>query len=277
MNNFPKQLCLLLLFLFTFQMFGQENDEPWVHLIDYMKVEPGNEKDYVALEKVWQKIHQYNVDRGAVDEWQLLSVTFSANSDYDFVTRTSFSNEAKLGDYMTAGPFPEDLNELLTEEEMKIFDKTSALRKMVRSEVWESRGAIFDTKLEDRDFQVYNYFKLEKGKNRLDHLAVEEQYWKPLHKKAIEKDLLEGWVFASQIFPYGAELPHNNVTVDIYKDMGQYITRDYDELFEEVYPDTDGSQIMKDTRAVAKLLYSEGRKVVLGAYRQTDVSENSID
>ena len=111
--------------------------------LDYMKVKPGKDNDYLDAEKnVWKSVHNEFIKAGSRVGWSLWSRSFPSGYalDYQYVTVNYFSDWSKIGvaDYMDAfnKAHPgKDANELM--------EKTGASRVLVRSELWEVIDSAF--------------------------------------------------------------------------------------------------------------------------------------
>jgi hypothetical protein len=105
--------------------------------LDYMKVKPGKNADYVRAEtEDWMPFHQTLVNEGQSTGWGLWQLVFPGGSDspYDYVTSNRYSTyeQVMATDYektfRKASP-SKDIN--------KIFEKTTGARDLVKSELWE--------------------------------------------------------------------------------------------------------------------------------------------
>ena len=90
--------------------------------VDYMKVQPGKDSDYLRVERSWAL---YNV-----------RFPFGTEEKYDYVTVNTFDRFGQLEDPFT------DLGEIFKKvhPNMKVDDigqQTEATRHLVRSEVWQ--------------------------------------------------------------------------------------------------------------------------------------------
>ncbi len=106
--------------------------------VDYMKVEPGKEADYLKVEQdLWKPVHQERVKNGKLKSWSLYALQFPSGTDekYDFVTVNVFDQFGQL-----ENPYA-NAEELLAKVHpgMKLSDfinRTDSARRLVRSEVW---------------------------------------------------------------------------------------------------------------------------------------------
>lgn len=73
-NMLYSLFAFLILFWIVPINASAQDDQPNVyHVLDFMKVKSGMEADYVAIEKVWKKIHQAKVKAGRLGDWALLA------------------------------------------------------------------------------------------------------------------------------------------------------------------------------------------------------------
>jgi hypothetical protein len=105
--------------------------------LDYMKVKPGKNAEYVRAEtEDWMPFHQTLVNGGQSTGWGLWQLLFPGGTDssYDYVTSNRYSTYEQVlaTDYektfKTASP-SKDIN--------KIFERTTQTRDLVKSELWE--------------------------------------------------------------------------------------------------------------------------------------------
>ena len=107
--------------------------------VDYMKVQPGKDSDYLRVEQqIWKPMHQERIRKGEVRSWALYNVRFPFGTEekYDYVTVNTFDRFGQLEDPFT------DLGETFKKvhPNMKVDDigqQTEATRHLVRSEVWQ--------------------------------------------------------------------------------------------------------------------------------------------
>ena len=107
---------------------------PQYLVVDYMKVEPGKEQEYLDLEKLWKTVHQELIKAGKRKSWSLYGVGFTGTgNEYNYVT---FNVYDKYGDL--ENPYPAEFlakaypNMGLSE----VISRVTTVRKLVRSELW---------------------------------------------------------------------------------------------------------------------------------------------
>ena len=131
-------------------------------IVDYMHVpDSSSEKEYVALEKLWQQIHQRSVDAGNCLSWAVYRVENGGRNQ--FVTVQVYDSPAKFMD-----PWGEPLEKLFknlyTDAERAIMDKTDAIRVLTRHELWEVEATAMAGGREPAGYNVVNFMKTTPGK-----------------------------------------------------------------------------------------------------------------
>ncbi|MEZ4772907.1 MAG: hypothetical protein R3D00_06980 [Bacteroidia bacterium] len=247
---------LLAIFICQFVTGSAQNTSPTVfHVVNYMKATPGMEEDYIKVEKLWKRIHEAKKKAGMIDSWEFFRVVSpaGANSEFNFITRNTYVGEEKLADFYEKSFYPDNVESLFNAEEMALINRTGELRTIVKEEVWAVTDAIFAKEMSDATVTVLNYFDFPEGKTSADHVKVETDIWKPVHQARINDGKLKGWVLMQQWFPFGADMPYQDATVDLYKDMRQYFKPFFQEYMAKVHPGKNVNDLMKATTAAATL------------------------
>ncbi len=262
-NQILGFFALLFFFAFTANPIIAQENEPTYFVVDYMKVKAGMESDYVKLEQLWKKIHTARIEAGQLDSWILQEILspYGTHTEYNYITVNRYIGNAKLAGHFD-GPMVENIEEILTPEELKLVEKTNKIRKHVKAEVWQFRNGAFDEDWTKAKIFVYNYFKFKPGKVGPDHGKVENDIWKPLHQARIKNGDLEGWGLYSVEMPSGSLMPYNSGSLDLYSDMEQYLSGDSKNYWEEVHPGKDPQAMIKKTQETVDLLLTEVRRTI---------------
>lgn len=243
--------------------FGQEADEAQTyHVHDYLQVAPGNHADYLAVEKVWKKIHQANIKAGNYLYWELTEIVMPVGSstEYNYVTRIAVRGEENLAALMTGEFFSGNLTENLTDAEKALFQRTGELRTYVKKEVYTVSHILPAEDFKDVKVSVMNHFDYPEGSGHQAHVQMEKDIWAPVHAARIKAGEMLGWVVANKIMPGGAGESFHDVTVDLYKDMPTYLAnRSPMPQFNKVHADKSIDNLMAKTDAAASLVYTEVR------------------
>lgn len=262
MKSSIKVLLLLICFCTSagLALLAQEEaTETYYSQIDYMYVAPGMHEEYEALEAAWKKIHQANVNAGRYDLWALSRVMMPSGSasSHNYVTRIGYRGEAQMAAAMTGSIFPDNVEDLLSAEELALVERTSEIRKWVKTEVFSTEEFIRQEELEAK-VTVFNYFSSPDGAGRSDHFQVERDYWMAIHQARIDAGEMEGWVLLNMELPYGAAQPYHSATVDIYESLEEFLTADPRPYFDAVHGDKMEA-IFEETDASATLTLGEVR------------------
>lgn len=267
MQSFKLLLCCLAIVAFSMPMSAQTTapPEPTIyHTFAYIKVKPGMYSDYLKMEKAYKKLHLAKKAEGTLDDWSLMEVISPSGSsnEYDFVARNQLRGEAQLAQYYEGEYMPKNWMSLLTPEEVGLVMRTEEIRTIVKSEVWSGVDRVLGADWYNGKVLAINYFTSPEGKTRDDHFKMEKEIWKPVHEARVKNGTMEGWSMMSMEFPFGASMPYNSLTVDIYKNMTQYLKPWSDEDFKKVHPGKDVDKLMAETQAATTLTKGEVRMVV---------------
>lgn len=250
--------CLCLCFNFA----AAQDDQPTIYYsMDYMQVEPGNHKDYLACEKAWKKIHQHQKDAGIIEGWAIEMVLSpgGTDADYNYITRQRFKGEKQLSAYLAQPYMPDNWESLLTADEVALVKRTSELRTWVKNEVWSSVERVLADDIEDAKVVVFNYFGIPEGKRRSEHFKMERDIWMPIHTARVKDGQMKGWVMLNRELPMGSMYDYGVATVDIFKDMDQFWAPFPEDYFEKIHAGKDMDDLWEQTLAVSNRLSAELR------------------
>jgi hypothetical protein len=222
------------------------------------------ESDYLKLEKAYKKLHIAKKAEGTMDSWSLMYVMSPSGSgnEYDYIARNGLKGEAQLAHYFEGDYMPKNWMSLLTPEEVALVNRTNEIRTIVKSEIWSTVDQTMADDWNKAKILVYNYFTSPEGKTRADHFNVEKTIWKPIHEARVKDGKMKGWVLAQLEFPFGATMPYNSITIDIYSDMGQMLAPWFEDYFKKVHPGKDSNTMIQETNAATTLSKGELRWVV---------------
>jgi hypothetical protein len=108
--------------------------------VSYMKVPAGGEDAYIALERqMWKPIHAQRVADGHAAGWALYALRFpsGAGLDYNFATVESYDQFGQLENPITLEMFKRVHPNADPATLAAMADRTTAVRELVRSELWE--------------------------------------------------------------------------------------------------------------------------------------------
>jgi hypothetical protein len=182
-------------------------------VIDYMHI-PDNksDQDYIALEKLWQRLHQKAVDAGICHGWYMNRVENGGRND--FVTIRVYDSLNRI-----AEPWPDSVTKgLFTSQEEAQMNKTAEVRQLTHSELWEvEASAVKNLEGQSNLYQEIDFMKPRPGKAG-DYYKMEKEIWSKLHKARVDAGLMQGWFFLSRMFPSGYDSDYDFITVNIFAD-----------------------------------------------------------
>jgi hypothetical protein len=140
----PKHIGLALVIALSFlvgtlvpRVSSQTNANKYLE-VDYMKVESGNDEEYLKVEQdLWKPIHKERLKNGAIKSWALYGLRFPSGEDekYNYMTVNVFDKFDRLED--PYGNFPELMKKAHSGKDMgDLINRTGKSRRLVRSEVW---------------------------------------------------------------------------------------------------------------------------------------------
>jgi hypothetical protein len=264
--RFFFSILLAILFCQTQSVVAQQTPPTRYTMYSYMKVTPGMDDDYLKLEKAWKKLHIARKKAGKMDDWSLTVVLSPAGSgtEYNYVTRNVFLGAAQLAGYYQDAYMPDNWTSLLTPEEIALVNRTGELRTIVKEEVWTATDEVLAEDLrKNAKIAVFNYFDFPATGSHDKHVKNETEVWKPVHAARVKDGTMKGWVLLQMQFPFGANMPYQDATIDLYTDMNQYLATDwFNKYFAKLHPGKDVNQLLQQTTESATLVKGEVRMIL---------------
>ncbi|MCB0573294.1 MAG: hypothetical protein KDC61_01860 [Saprospiraceae bacterium] len=264
MKSFAISLLLSLLCCLGTRSSAQTDDASaptYYNMYSYIKVAPGKHAEYLKLEKAWKKIHAARIKAGRMDSWCLMDVLSPSGAacEYNYVTRNTFKGDEQLAEFFEGTFMPDDWQSLLTKEELDLVNRTDEIRTLVKNEVWSTVDKTMAADMSNAKISVFNYFDFPEGKTSADHVKMEQDIWKPVHDARVKDGQLKGWLLLRLEFPFGADMPYHDATIDVYTDMKQLLAPWFEEIFAKVHAGKNIADLMKATREAARLVKGELR------------------
>ena len=259
MKAMSNLVMVPLIILFFYSPISAQNNEQVYYQVDYMKVKPSDHRDYRAMEAVWKKLHQANVNAGMYTSWTLEFVRGSGtNSEYNYLTRIRFEDEKQLAAHMSSNVMMENMETVLSEEDLKIVQNTNKLRDYVKSEIWSLSDILTSDRMQNAKYSFFNFFDFPEDMGRSDFNEV-QALWKPVHQARVDDNKMAGWVNLSLTQPYGSANAYHTATVDVYENLENYFANDPRPYFEKLMPDMKLEEIGKKTWESTDLIRGELR------------------
>ena len=253
----------MLLFLALIFFIGQLQSQNNYSIIQYLKVHPSMENEYLELElEVWKKMHEARIEAGVLDGWFLFRVISPAGTkmEYNFVTVLQYNSVEKLSGHFES--YGVDYTQLLSPEEIAFALRTPEIRDLVYEEVWVTVDEIMQS---DPDkmfrYQVFNAMRMRPGSTEDDYQEIEQKYWKPMHQKRIDMKRMHGWGMYNMRIPGGTEREFHWATIDYYDDFNQYFANN-DVILQSLYGEKEMEKIGDKTDDTRDLLRAEIRELL---------------
>jgi hypothetical protein len=229
-----------------------------------MKVKPGTWDDYLKLEKAFKKIHAAKKKAGKLDTWGLQQVLSpsGANVDYNYVTYNVYEGDAQFANYYEGQYMPDNWSNLLTPDEFELVMNADEIRTLVKTEVWSSVDRVVADDVSSAKISVFNYFDFPATGSHYKHVKAETDIWKPIHAARVKDGKMKGWRLMQMQMPFGADMPYQDASVDLYADMTQYLAAWDPQYFAKVHPGKDMNAMMKQTNEATTLIRGEVRMVI---------------
>jgi len=204
-------------------------------VVELMKVEPGQEANYIDLEQqIWKPIHQERVKQGKLVGWILYQVMYTGTNDiYNYATVNVYSDLKSM-----ENPYDEiDFAKVHPGKDIdEEFNRTLNLRKLVKSQLI-SRVIYANPKGSGgpapHKYIVVNYMKSKPGGN---FIQIENELAKPTSQELVKNGNWAGWSLWSNVFPRGSGMESDFVTVDNYPDFSKLGSVNYTQAFEKANP-----------------------------------------
>ncbi|WP_299578199.1 hypothetical protein [uncultured Sunxiuqinia sp.] len=247
MSRKVMRWALAIAFVFGAGLFtSQAQDEPSLFaVVDFMKVEAGDEGKYVDLEqKVWKPIHQERINQGEIIGWVLYRIHYTgADDEYNFVTVALFDDPAKL-----EHTFSVDMEKVHPEADLdELFEETMDSRQLVRQVLIRRVGAVYP----EGGPGNFKYIQVNSMKVKPGHGGAyvnnEMNVWRPVHQALINADTRSGWSLWQSVYPFGESLPFDYVTVDYFADFSKLGAADVYGAFENAHAGKDIDMLMQET------------------------------
>lgn len=259
-----KTLATILTLAFSGLLFlkpvAAQDDSTAYVIVEYMKVKPGMNDEYLACEQAWKLIHQERVKAGYITGWELEQVLYPSGTgtEYDYLTITHYKNWKALN--AENGSTFDALFKALPEDKREIANKAEEYRDLVKREIWTAGDRVFATGSGRPRYEIENFMKIpaDGWDNWID---MESNFVKPVHEKNIALGNRAGWLMSFMVLPRGEELPYQASTVDFYSTW-EDMAKNEGAAWEAVYPGISMEEIGKRIESARTLVRSELRQLV---------------
>jgi hypothetical protein len=224
--------------------------------LDYMRVAPGKDNDYVRLEReVWKPFHMQRIKDKRLVSWELYEVRYTADThrDYDYVTVNVYDSFAALEDTTFEAQFR---RVHAGKDPTRLLEQTSAARQVARAEVWRlvDQTAPRAGPPPRSRYIVVDYMR---SKPNVDYVAMERELWKPVHQDRVRSGSLDRWTLWELVLPGGASYPYDYATVNDLSKLSLLQDAYTEDLFRRVHPKIALNDIANRTTAARDLTRHE--------------------
>jgi hypothetical protein len=235
-----------------------QNPVPRRYLVlDYMKVAPGKDNDYVRLEReVWKPFHAQRIKDKRLIAWSLYDVRYTADThrEYDYVTVNVYDNLAATDDQAGMGDMFQRLHP--GNDGARLLTETGAARETVRSEVWVLLDRTTPLSASAPPAKYLNVAFMQ-SKPNVDYVAVERDLWKPIHQDLVRSGAMNFWALYELAMPGGTSYPYDYAAVNGVSSLSALENMYPDALFRRVHPNISLTDIGNRTAAARDLTRRE--------------------
>ncbi len=194
-----------------------------VAVVNYMKVAPGGNDKYVAIEQQWKKVHQKLVDEGKMIGWELFYVHDQGTASmYNYVTVNIYKDVPSS----VTGMNMDDIKAVWGDKTNDMLLKTGQARNLVYTETSARQFGIPDKNPEK--YLLVSYMKADDPQK---YLNMEKTAFMPMHEVAINKGDMNGWAIWSPLL--FDNIDYNAIAINSYSTADQLGKMDYQSWFKE--------------------------------------------
>ena len=225
-------------------------------VVDFMKVQPQNHASYLEVEQeIWKPMHQERINQGIIVGWFLYAVEFAGSSDeYNYVLITLYDDADKLENPWNAD-IPAKVHPGMKTEE--IMERTNKSRDHIKSHLCYSIATAPRIPLEKpAAYMQVNYMSVPPPMSA-DYEQLETEIWFPIHSEAIRSGQTAGWSLWSLLFPRGAGLPYQYLTLNAFSEYAYAFELDFSIPFNNIHPDKDYLETLEKTWGTRTIVRTE--------------------
>tara|TARA_B100000497_G_C7682251_1_gene412873 strand:- start:214 stop:1074 length:861 start_codon:yes stop_codon:yes gene_type:complete len=241
--------------------------------IQYFKVHPSQENEFIQLHSnVWQKIHAERIENDLLDGWYLFRVIApqGTNTEYNFLIVQEYDDAEKFSAHFDG--YGVNYNNILSTNEIQHALTTNEISDMTYEEVWTTVDQIMtDNSGQIYKYSVFNSMKMKPGVDNDDYVRMEKEYWKPMHKERIRRNMMFGWGMYTMIIPGGTERNYHWATVDYYHNFMDYLC-ETGSIMESIHGKENADKYTEETISKRDLLKAEIRELI--AYKNDSNLDN---
>ena len=252
MKTVNRVLLTIVALAFSFTLSAQYAGAT----LEYVKVKPGQNKNFLELEEMALKVHQARVEKGIITRWALYQKMYSTGNDQYSYIFVNLNDDFKK----TQNSYPQALIDALftTEEQSDFWTRASAAREIVKSEY-------YDRVVEAEGGQPSKYlrfirYQVEPGSN-WNFEQIRKDLVKPIFDEVVKRGYNSGWSVWKKD-PNDRKFQY--VAVNGYAEYGDWKNSIHlDEVFKEVFPGKDQDEARNTVIGSRTHVSSEYWKLVM--------------
>ena len=254
-------ICFLSAFFLSCGVKAQSgNDKPVYIAVNYIKIQPGKQRDYLDLLKNYsKKVWEYNFKQGRSLGTYVNSLIMPSGSSADYdITVVTVSTDLKflLDDSLTAQMMLKKLNPEYSDSYIQsIGDQFLHVRSLVKREIFTALAEINPTAPPTK-YYTTDYMKATTGKED-DYVKLEKEVWMPIHKERIKLGVLTDWALAQKYMPYSSKEPYDYATFNFFNDINFLQDSKYTEAIKKAFPNVDINKSLDSTNAARTIVKEE--------------------
>lgn len=199
---------------------------------EFMKVDNSQEPAYQETEDFWEKIHQKRIENGQIEGWDLWSLLPGGEDQgYQYLVVTVFKDPLSMmqsgqGLWESAQQAYPDMSEDEIGERMNSAGESRDLA--VRLYLHVIKGTKDEFKLEPGMVAAFDLMKAEDGMYD-SYVNAELNTFLPLHQEMVDAGNKGHWQLAEIVLPQGSDVYASHITVNMFKDMEQFLNQNSEE------------------------------------------------
>lgn len=237
LSNIALAVVLLSTLIVTPGAKAQDEPPTTYIQVDYMKVAPGSDAEYIDVEgSIWKPIHEARRGAGTLVSWSLYAVRYPSgtNAEYNYVTINIYSDfdqtenafSGEIVQQAHPGASDADFGDMMA--------RTGASRDLVRSELWMAHDVLQPPS--PAKYVTVSHMTVPSGGGGA-YLELEREIWKPIHASSIEAGYRSGWGVYSMMFPNGTSEPYNYGTANFFDEYSDIMAEIPEEVWAASHPD----------------------------------------
>lgn len=217
-----KIVMVIALIFFSGNGFAQEK---MYLLFEFMKVDNAQESAYYETENFWQKIHDQRIKNGDIIGWDLWALQpGGTDQGYQYLTVQVFNDPVKMfqggGDLFAAAKkaYPNMSDEDFDKKFIESSKSRDLAARFYLEQIDQTKGQ-FGMPL--GTVAAINFMKV--GLNDYSKYEnAEAKIFKPYLQKQVDEGNRANWGLLRIMAPYGSATYASHITVDMFKNFGQY-------------------------------------------------------